>query len=955
MRPLRLVMKAFGPYAGRQELDFSELGGRGFFLIHGPTGAGKTSILDAICYALYGDTSGAEREGREMRSHHARPGTRTEVVFEFALGEEAYRVTRSPEWERPKRRGTGTTTEPAAAVLERLAPRGSGRGAPPGAGRGAAEVLETGVTAVTRRVEDLLGFRSDQFRQVIVLPQGRFRDLLAAEPSRRGDMVRRRQEILETLFRTTFYRDVEQALKEREKDLEMRIRGTRERRADVLARAGVGSREEMARKRSALLERRAEAERELETLRRGAEVAGLLVREAEKVLEREEELQEAERDRRRREEALKAARQRREAAEAAFAAEEGRAPEREEASRRLAWLKELAPKVEALEAAGRRLAAAAETLEVREKASGEARAELERLRADLKEREGLLAEEPALVVRVEALRTRLKERERVLEQASKLARLRGRTQEEQAALARLRAEEAAARERRRAARRELERLEAAWREGQAAVLAGTLKPGEPCPVCGSTEHPAPAVAGGEVPNHEALESKKTELLKLEEAVERAREEVARQEKAVAGLRAQMQAVEEGMGEAAASREEDLARETDEVRKALRKAEEALDRVERLKGETEDLRWRRDETEQRLEAAEKERERAALELERARADVAGREAEVPEALRDGAALERATVEAEERLEELRKALEAARSGFAAAEKDLARAEEALKACREAADAARRRLREQRRSFAEHLTGAGWEADRAERLAGDLTRTDLDELRAGARRAEERRDKALTGLTELEAQVRDLEKALEELEGLERTLAGLETEYGVMGRLADVASGQNRLGMSLERYVLAALLDEVLEAASRRLAVMSQGRYRLQRVLEPADRRHRRGGLDLEVYDAYTGTTRSTATLSGGEGFLASLSLALGLAEVVQARAGGVRLDTVFVDEGFGSLDPEALDLALRALVDLQHGGRLVGIISHVPELRERVEARLEVVRGREGSTARFVVG
>jgi len=176
------------------------------------------------------------------------------------------------------------------------------------------------------------------------------------------------------------------------------------------------------------------------------------------------------------------------------------------------------------------------------------------------------------------------------------------------------------------------------------------------------------------------------------------------------------------------------------------------------------------------------------------------------------------------------------------------------------------------------------------------------------------------------------------------------------LAEVASGKgkNSLGVSFERYVLGALLDDVLAAASTRLRLMSQGRYLLQRVRQRSDGR-RAGGLDLEVYDAYTGTTRPVTTLSGGESFLGSLSLALGLADTVQAYAGGIRLETVFIDEGFGSLDPETLDLAIRALIDLQRGGRLVGVISHVPELRERIDARLEVIPGRHGSSARFVVG
>jgi exonuclease SbcC len=183
---------------------------------------------------------------------------------------------------------------------------------------------------------------------------------------------------------------------------------------------------------------------------------------------------------------------------------------------------------------------------------------------------------------------------------------------------------------------------------------------------------------------------------------------------------------------------------------------------------------------------------------------------------------------------------------------------------------------------------------------------------------------------------------------------EREYEITGRISEVANGNNADRITFQRFVLAALLDEVLIAASERLRVMSEGRFLLQRTLGPADRRTA-SGLDLEVHDMYTGTARPVSTLSGGESFLASLSLALGLADVVQTHSGGIHLDTIFIDEGFGSLDPEALELAYRALADLQRGGRLVGIISHVPDLKEQCPARLEVSPGRRGSVARFVLG
>jgi exonuclease SbcC len=186
-----------------------------------------------------------------------------------------------------------------------------------------------------------------------------------------------------------------------------------------------------------------------------------------------------------------------------------------------------------------------------------------------------------------------------------------------------------------------------------------------------------------------------------------------------------------------------------------------------------------------------------------------------------------------------------------------------------------------------------------------------------------------------------------------MADLDKQFGVIGHIADVANGNNSQKLTFQRFVLGSLLDDVLLAASQRLKIMSRGRYLLQRQRDTLDLR-RAGGLDLEVHDAYTGTARSANTLSGGETFLAALSLALGLADVVQSYAGGIHLDTIFIDEGFGSLDTDALDDAMRALIDLQQAGRLVGIISHVPDLKERIDARLEITAGKTGSSAAFTV-
>jgi len=266
----------------------------------------------------------------------------------------------------------------------------------------------------------------------------------------------------------------------------------------------------------------------------------------------------------------------------------------------------------------------------------------------------------------------------------------------------------------------------------------------------------------------------------------------------------------------------------------------------------------------------------------------------------------------------------------------------------------RLETEIQAFERNLESARDRASRAAIAAAGLESPDLQALEQSAAKAKADLEKALreeAALTEnlkrIDGWLTDYGHALEEL-------AGLEERYSSIGKIAAVATGQNRDGVNFHRFVLAALFEDVLSSASKRLHIMSNSRFHLQRAKDRSDRRTA-GGLDLEVHDTYTGTTRPVSTLSGGESFLASLSLALGLADVVQSYAGGIRLDTICVDEGFGSLDPEALDLAFRALVDLQENGRLVGIISHVPDLRDRIDTRLEVIKDRHGSSARFVVG
>ncbi|HXH12684.1 MAG TPA: SMC family ATPase [Alphaproteobacteria bacterium] len=1023
MRPLRLILHAFGPYAGEQILDFRQLGKHSFFLIHGPTGSGKTTILDAICFALYGETSGMGRDHRDpkhMRSDHANPSRPTAVTFDFALGEETYRVFRSPEQERPRRRGQGTTTERPQATLWRrtglLDDREEG------------SVLAAQWGRVTQEIERLLGFRSEQFRQVVMLPQGQFRQLLLASSPER-------QEIFETLFQTEMYRRIEAGLKDAAKEIAEAIAGHQRRRDLILEQAAAASEAELVARRQATTEHLAASHRHVETLRRieqeahqrltaGHQIAAQikereeaeaalqelarrgdefaakrttldLARKAATLLDAERELsqtiqQMAELQRKvlSARESLQRAETAREAAAQRLRTEQQREAEREDAQQQLTRLTDLTAKVIEWEQARQAFEEAARQLSQRTHERDTAARQLEDWQRTLTDRQRALTEAQRLADQVDARRLAaqaaeqaLQQRRQLLEAQRELTRAAGKLQAIRARLTE--AERAVAQ-----SRELLNALETAWLTGQAAVLAQQLIPGAPCPVCGSTEHPAPARSDRELPTEAAVVQRRKAVQQLEVTRDRIGKEETEQERLVVQWQSTIRLLEEGLGELRQTDVSGLAARAAEARQSLAAAEEARVRVPVLEGEIARLQEAAVGLKAELAAAEERLREAIAWHAGAQAVLGDRASDIPEPLRDRRALEQAKEQAATTVRLLKQALDTAQQEMSEATQAVVACETALNAALESAEQGKGRAEALRSAFAGRLQAAGF-ADEAEFQAAKRSPAEIDHLEASIRRYEgdvraardrmERAQQAAKDLVapDIEALDRAFQKAKADLEagikaetalneqlkqlngwleGLRKAaheLESLEARYAVVGRLADVANGQNPFGMTFQRFVLAALLDDVLIAASERLKLMSKGRFHLQRTTVRGDRRAA-AGLDLEVYDTYTGTTRPVNTLSGGESFLASLALALGLADVVQAYAGGIHLDTIFVDEGFGSLDPEALDLAFRALVDLQRGGRLVGIISHVPELKERIDVRLEVSRTQRGSAARFVV-
>jgi exonuclease SbcC len=1018
VRPLAISMQAFGPFPDKQELDLRQLT---FFLIHGPTGAGKTTILDAMCFALYGVTSGAERDGRQMRSHLAQPNTLTEVDLDFSLGGRIYRLFRRPEQERPKLRGEGMTKEKAEATLwDRTEAGDDDEG----------RVIETGWSKVTEKVIDLLGCDSDQFRQVIVLPQGQFRKLLLADS-------KDRQVILETLFEAEKYRRIQRLLKDAAGKVRDDVRTWQERLDGILRQASVEDipplevtiremKSESERMDARIAELRAvetKAQADLEKGRKDAEqlkalatvekaLAELLDRKGEMeakadilarakravlvkaaetgFLKRLDENASAKQRLAESEKALQEAETKLSLAEKNFSAETARDKEREAARKQINDLESLVPRVKGLRDLERQASEARQAAEKAINKEAAARQASETAEKEILETEKLLTEYRPLANELASIKLKSQSLTKSLENVGRLVELKADIEKQQKVLETKADELSIAGEALSKARADYDTCDQQWRAGRAAALASDLSPGQPCPVCGSTNHPSPAHAEHTIPSDLDLESTREAVKSAENFLNKTHKDYNSADRAVTDLQARLKTLTESLEDGASADPAALESQAKEANLELARAETAVETVKQLEANLADVKARSTELKKELERtqaikhqAEKNQAECAASLKQASSDI-------PEDMRDESGVEKALADFKAALARMEKALADARDNESRARNGVsAHKASAAEITSQVRDSAKH-LNEAEQALAESLGKSGFnnmDDFRAACLPDDvmeemeisarkyetdcasaqsrlnelrestrgISPPDIDSLEASAKTSRSDLEAAVSAKAALKARQEQHETWLRDARAAGDKLDALESEYGVMGHLADVAAGtahDNQYNLAFQNFVLAALLDDVLAAATMRFRIMSRGRYQLIRSVRGRDGR-KTWGLDLAVVDEYTGQERAVATLSGGESFLAALALALGLADVVQAYAGGIHLEAVFVDEGFGSLDPEALDLAIRALTDLHQSGRMVGIISHVPELRECIDSRLEVTGGRSGSTARVI--
>ncbi|MBT2658278.1 SMC family ATPase [Bacillus sp. ISL-18] len=1042
MKPLKLTMQAFGPYAGKEEIDFNQLGNRTMFVISGKTGAGKTTIFDAISYAIYGKASGEDRNGPELRSQFATEEMLTEVSLDFSLRNKVYSITRSPQQLKKKDRGDGFTTIGAKAELYTWDADGERK------------LLASKTSDVEEKIKEIMLIDANQFRQILMIPQGEFRKLLTSD-SKDKEMI------LQRLFHTQLYKLIEEKLKEEASELKKTVEETEKSRNEALRRIHAFTNDELGQAletdpenhtiimpllqaeiagmfeklqqlanqltdkeqaQDKLKEQLFEAEAILKQLQTKAELKGKMTR----LLAQEDEYTEKEIQVQRAQKAALLAKQ-----------EELCHRLKREADQLQENSNVIATQIDKLNGLSKQ---SEQQLQKEREREGERQSVLDEvnrlvsmkedvysfsaLLKETKQKDAELKEAKEKQVnheqrlhqldeRISTLKAHKEEIERgkliFLENESKLEKLK-------VDLARLEKLETLLLRHQKAeqnlvtttgpfentlaryhdAKAIVEELEKKWIHGQAAILAANLHTGEACPVCGSLDHPGPAIEQeNQIPTEEDLKSAKKQALKWEN--EKSKVEAnfyqCRSEES-----AQKAAVQDLINEICLHRPDFSVEELPNVKMEASaaktqlvqlqdKLEEQMKLLDRVKSEMETKESERVALQSGIQQLSVLVNDLTVQFTEKKTDLTRMTKVIPENLRSEVEYEKMLAsmrnrhdmlvkqleEAQKRLQEVneklssetarlqdakkhhaakQQELETERGIFVAKLSDQGFEKYGLYAASKKSEGEIQYLQDEIRSYREELRSVSDRLKELTELLADVKTPDVEGIKLELSKFTAEIERLTQERTDLYVKKRDNEEIYQRVERLNNEVKALEERFSIIGDLSDISRGQNHLRITFERYVLAAFLDDILHEANIRLRKMTSGRYLLQRKTDRS-KGNAQSGLELLVFDQYTGQERHVKTLSGGESFKASLSLALGLADVVQNYAGGVSLETMFIDEGFGTLDPESLDQAIEALMDIQSSGRLVGIISHVPELKERIDVRLEVIAGQTGSRTEFM--
>lgn len=918
MRPLKITMSAFGPYAGEVTLDMQKLGKSGIYLITGDTGAGKTTIFDAISYALYGEASGNYRENTTLRSKYASADTPTFVELEFEYNNEIYKINRNPEYPRPNKRGEGFTKQSANAEL--VMPDGS---------------VITKIKEVSAKVEEIIGINKNQFSQIAMIAQGDFRKLLNCETNERSKIFRK-------IFKTEPYHNIEIKLsslfnelkrnREKEKSgIEQYINQLKCNENDTLslelerAKSGDVLIEDVIKLAGEIINKDTleytKTQKNIESINEEIEKINSNI----KLYENQEATKKAYTKASAKLEELKT---KRNDCEKAYKSAEAQRERLDDLTRKINLINSKMPKYDELKSLENSINERTQSFEKSNNLLKLKQQEITSLEKEIDEKSKALEEVKGADLLAQKLTVQKEEINKKAEALKELKTEIDRCKTEQKNLKNAQSFAKSALDEYGALENEYNQIYIAFFNEQAGIIADELKDGEPCPVCGSTSHPNLARKSENAPSQADVESAQNLVKKAQEKADKARDtasalksrfdEIAANVKSVAK---KLFGTDDNVFDDYNSNINALKKEYDDTLALLKTANEKLNLYQKLDKE--------------IPKIQEKQKSLSDEISTLNTQKASDEAFISENTK--------------RVTSIKSELD-----FKSA--DLAK--DKLKEYTNLSSDIKNAIEKSKNDFddikSKYDTQKGTKAS-LENALKEFKEIDLASLNEKSLKLNEYKKGVDETAKSLYSRIESNKLLVDNISEKRDILKGYDDKYVWLKALSETANGDisGKEKITLETFVQMTYFDSIIRKANIRLLTMSDGQYELVRRSD-AETLKKNEGLALDVIDHFNGSTRSVSTLSGGESFMASLCLALGLSDEIQSSNGGIKLDTMFVDEGFGSLDGEALDRALSALTSLSQGNRLVGIISHVDALRDRIDNKIVITKDRTiGSNAQIL--
>lgn len=1021
MRPLHLTINAFGPYAETQTFDFQLLGEHNLFLITGDIGAGKTTVFDAICCALYGESSGGERSVEEMRSHHALASTLTEITLDFSIQGALYRAWFSPKQQVPKKRGEGFTEQSVQSALYQIDDIEQTSEE--------ATLLCESISKTKPEIEALIGFNVNQFRQVVMLAQGKFRELLNANSSDREVILK---SLVDTSFLSRFERklkNLEIDLKQQVVDLESQIKGllkseniesaddlisqqhnlkqqqqTLDKKitvteadrlnAETQLHQAVALHKLFSQQQTLLIEQQALAEQKEHIA--AIELALSTHTEAEKLWPDFRLYQETEKTLSTANTHLNAADKtyqqcRQIALETAtlLATQEADIPRHEKSKVEKQHLIQINK--------------ALSNLTIDKQHFQQAKSVFEHSNEALKTAEHnqlhYQTQHEQIELNLQALsqcdsqlienQHQLDQRQSLLKQLQRIAKKQTEQQQVKQHKDQLQQQFEQQSNKTKTLTEKLHQLEQARLQDMASHLAVQLQTGQPCAVCGSHEHPIPATAPEHIPSNQQIEQAQQRLHQQENQQSDDKQQLEQQQQFLVGINSVLNELLQSTSNdhmtivdceleinTLSQQQQTLLSQQQQKQQLLKQQTQLKQTIKQLTDDLISLRQQSNDSQAQVSSLE--------------GQISSQLKSIPGIYQNKDNLNQEINTLDQHINQFEKQLNTLQTKQQSAQQYLNTALGTFNSAKEQQEQSSNDYNDKKQLIQQALESSSFvdlaalqtarlpehELDnKSEQIAfyqketlhietqlnqispqlRDKSKPDLKPLEHAYNQVQELKNELLNQKGQLQQRLNTTTQLINKISQEKEKLAAATVTYQQTSHLSKIANGHGHQGskLSFSRYLLGRLLDDILLAASTRLEVMSEGRYQLTRQLDQSNNRSA-FGLDIELTDAYTGQKRSVNTFSGGEGFLASLALALGLSEVVQNNAGGIQLDTLFIDEGFGSLNDEALEQAINVLTRLSGDGRLVGVISHVNELKERIDAQLLISKTANGSSAEFIL-